>query len=130
MFPESHQDLLSDEKRAAAFLATLMLDGTPQATPIWFSYEEGKLRINTRRGRIKEKNLMARPQMALVIQDPDDTYRFIQVRGLAVNPTEEGADEHIDQLSHKYHDRPFRSLHPNEARVIFEIEPQSVSINE
>jgi PPOX class probable F420-dependent enzyme len=130
MFPESHQDLLTDEKRAAAFLATLMPDGTPQATPIWFSYGDGKLRINTRRGRIKEKNLMARPQIALVIQDPDDTYRFIQVRGLAVNATEEGANEHIDQLSHKYHDRPFRSLHPTEARVIFEIEPQSVSINE
>jgi PPOX class probable F420-dependent enzyme len=130
MFPESHQDLLSDEKRASAFLATLMPDGSPQATPIWFSYEDGKLVINTRRGRVKEKNLVARPQVALVIQDPDDTYRFIQVRGLAVNPTEEGADEHINQLSHKYDDKPFRSLHPNEARVIFEIEPQSVSINE
>ena len=130
MFPESHQDLLTDEKRAAAYLATLMPDGTPQATPLWFSYDEGQLRINTRRGRVKEKNLVVRPQVALVIQDPDDTYRFIQVRGLAVNLTEEGAEEHIDQLSHKYHDRPFRSLHPNEARVIFEIEPQSVSINE
>lgn len=130
MFPESHAELLTHEKRAAAYLATLMPAGTPQVTPIWFSFDDGRLRINTRRGRVKEKNLMERPQVALVIQDPDDTYRFIQVRGLATNSTEEGAAEHIDFLSHKYTDRPFRSLHPGEVRVTFEIEPHSVSVNE
>ena len=68
--------------------------------------------------------------MALVVQDPEDTYRFLQIRGMATNPTEEGAHEHIESLSQKYHDKPFRPLRPGEVRVIFEIEAQSVSINE
>ncbi len=130
MFPDSHIDLLSDEKRAAAYLATLMPDGSPQVTPIWFSYDSGKVRINTKRGRIKELNLTARPRMALVIQDPEDTYRFIQIRGVAVHPTEQGAAEHIERLSQKYHGKSFRALYPGEVRVVFEIEPQSVSTNE
>ncbi|GMR09792.1 MAG: hypothetical protein BMS9Abin28_0612 [Anaerolineae bacterium] len=130
MFPESHRDLLSDEKRAAAYLATLMPDGSPQVTPVWFSYDNDQLRINTNRGRVKERNLSARPQVALVIQDPDDTYRFIQVRGAAAKPTEEGAVDHIERLSHKYHGEPFRPLRPGEVRVIIEIEPSSVSTNE
>lgn len=130
MFPESHMDLLTDEKRAAAYLATLMSDGTPQVTPIWFSYENGKVSINTKRGRIKEQNLKARPQLALVIQDPHDTYRFLQIRGTADNFTEEGAHEHIERLSQKYHGRPFRALGPEEVRVSIDIEPKSVSTNE
>lgn len=130
MFPESHIDLLADDKRAAAYLATLMPDGTPQVTPIWFSYEDGRVSINTKRGRIKEQNLLARPQMALVIQDPGDTYRFLQIRGRASGFTEEGAHEHIERLSQKYHGRPFRPLRPGEVRVTIDIEPVSVSTNE
>ena len=130
MFPESHRDLLSDEVRAAAYLATQMPDGSPQVTPIWFSYENGQLRINTMRGRVKEKNMSARPQVALVIQDPEDTDRFIQVRGVPARPTEGGAVDHIERLSQKYRGKAFRPLRPGEVRVIFEIEPSSISTNE
>ena len=130
MFPDTHRDLLSDEVRAAAYLATLMPDGSPQVTPIWFSYENDRLSINTKRGRVKEKNLSARPRMALVIQDPDDTDRFIQIRGIAARPTEGGAADHIERLSQKYNGKPFRPLGPGEVRVIFEIEPSSISTNE
>ncbi len=127
MFPESHLDLLSDERRAVAYLATVMPDGSPQVTPIWFSYENGELKINTVRGRVKEKNMSARPQAALLIQDPDESYRCLQVRGLAAGPTEEGAVDQIERLSQKYEGKPFRALLPNEVRVTFEIEASSIS---
>lgn len=130
MIPDGYRDLLTDENRSPAYLATLMPDGTPQVTPVWFSYEEGNLRINTRRGRVKEKNLSARPAVAILIQDPVDTYRFLQIRGSATNATEEGAVAHIEALSQKYEGKPFRALKPGEIRVIFEIEPMSVSTNE
>lgn len=130
MFPDSHLDLLASEKRSLAYLATVMPDGSPQVTPVWFSYNGGALWINTRKNRVKEKNMSARPQVALVIQDPDDTFRFIQIRGEVSGPIEDGAVAHIESLSHKYHARPFRALHPGEIRVIFEIEPHSVSTNE
>lgn len=127
MFPESHQDLLSDEKRAIGFLATVMPDGSPQLTPVWFSYESGEIKINTKRGRVKEKNMSARPQVALVIQAPEDTLRFLQIRGAATHATEDGAVDHIERLSQKYDGKPFRSLNPNEVRVMFTIEPSSIS---
>ncbi len=127
MFPESHQDLLSDKKRALGYLATVMPDGSPQLTPVWFSYENGELKINTKRGRVKEKNMSARPQVALVIQAPGDTLRFLQIRGAATSATEDGAVEHIESLSQKYDGKPFRSLYPNEVRVMFTIEPSSIS---
>ncbi len=127
MFPESHQDLLSDEKRAIGFLATVMPDGSPQLTPVWFSYENGEIKINTKRGRVKEKNMSARPQVALVIQAPEDTLRFLQIRGAAAHATEDGAVDHIERLSQKYDGKPFRSLNPNEVRVMFTIKPSSIS---
>ncbi|MEE9216141.1 MAG: PPOX class F420-dependent oxidoreductase [Anaerolineales bacterium] len=130
MFPESHKDLLSDEKRASAYLATVMPDGSPQLTPVWFSYEDSELRINTKRGRVKEKNMSTRPQVALVIQAPDDTLRFIQVRGVAGHATEDGAVDHIERLSQKYDGKPFRPLRPNEERVMFTIAISSISTNE
>jgi PPOX class probable F420-dependent enzyme len=130
MFPESHQDLLSDEKRAIGFLATVMPDGSPQLTPVWFSYESGEIKINTKRGRVKEKNMSARPQVALVIQAPEDTLRFLQIRGAATYATEDGAVDHIERLSQKYDGKPFRSLNPNEVRVMFTIEPSSISTDQ
>ncbi len=130
MIPESHKDLLSDEKRASAYLATVMPDGSPQVTPVWFSYANDELRINTKRGRVKEKNMSARPQVALLIQAPEDTLRFLQIRGVATGATEDGAVDHIEALSQKYDGKPFRPLHPNEQRVMFTIEASSISTNE
>ena len=127
MFPESHQDLLLDEKRALGYLATVMPEGSPQLTPVWFSYENGEIKINTKRGRVKEKNMSARPQVALVVQTPGDTLRFLQIRGVATGAAEEGAVDHIERLSQKYDGKPFRSLFQNEVRVMFTIEPSSIS---
>ena len=64
--PESHQDLLTDEKRAFAFLGTLKADGTPQVTPVWFNTSGDYFLINSARGRLKDKNMRARPQCDFV----------------------------------------------------------------
>jgi PPOX class probable F420-dependent enzyme len=130
MIPDSHRDLLSDERRAPAYLATLMPDGSPQLTPVWFSYRDGQVWINTRIGRVKERNLAARPQVALVIQDPDQRLRYLQIRGEVEGPIEEGGHAHIEQLSQKYDRKPFRELVPGEVRVIFKIKARSVSAGE
>jgi hypothetical protein len=65
--------------------------------------------------------------VALSITDPDNPYRYVQVRGVVSKVTEDGADKHIDFLAKKYmgvDSYPFRT--PTEKRVIFEIEPKSV----
>ena len=79
--PESHSDLLQDEKRALAILATTMNDGSPQATPVWFDMEGETLCFNTARGRVKDRNFLTRPHIAIVIIDPDNPYRYLQIHG-------------------------------------------------
>ncbi|HZP46559.1 MAG TPA: PPOX class F420-dependent oxidoreductase [Candidatus Binataceae bacterium] len=123
--PDQYTDLLSG-KKAFAHIATVMKDGTPQVTPVWFDYANGKLRVNTARGRVKARTLRPGAPVALSIQDPDNPYRYLQVRGKVATTTESGADAHIDALAKKYlgQDKyPFRQ--PGEMRVIIEIEPSS-----
>jgi PPOX class probable F420-dependent enzyme len=93
---------------------------------VWFDYTDGKIRVNTARGRVKSRTLRPGAPVALAITDPDNPYRYIQVRGRVASVTEEGADEHIDSLAKKYlgQDKyPFRQ--PGEVRVKCEIEPHS-----
>jgi len=126
MIPESHQDLLADETRALAFLATVMPDGSPQVTPVWCNVEEGELWINSARGRVKDRNMRARPHVALCISDPNDPHRHLQIRGRVVEITEEGAEEHIHRLSRKYTGQDW-NIPPGEVRVRYRIAIDHVS---
>jgi PPOX class probable F420-dependent enzyme len=126
--PEKYADLLG-AKKAFANLATVMPDGSPQVTPVWFDYTDGKIRVNTARGRVKARNMKQGSRVALAIMDPDVPYRYIQIRGSVARIIEDGADAHIDSLARKYMGMdkyPFRT--PSEVRVIYEIEPTSVSV--
>lgn len=102
--PESHRGLLRNDVKALAFLATTMTDGSPQVTPLWFDVEGEVIRINTARGRTKERNMAARPRVAMAIADPADPYRYLQIRGTVIEIREQGALEHIRLLSREYRD--------------------------
>jgi PPOX class probable F420-dependent enzyme len=124
--PDKYLDLFGD-KTAFASIATLMPDGSPQVTPVWFDFKNGRVRVNTARGRVKARNMKVGSKVALSIMDPDNPYRYVQVRGRVVSETEQGADAHIDSLAKKYlrQDKyPFRRA--GEVRVIYEIDPASV----
>jgi PPOX class probable F420-dependent enzyme len=125
--PDKYLDLLQ-RKKAFANLATVMPDGTPQVTPVWFDYADGLVRVNTARGRVKARNMKEGAPVALSIMDPDDAYRYIQIRGRVKRETEQGAGAHIDQLAKKYLGRDkYPYARPGEVRVIYEIEPTSTS---
>jgi PPOX class probable F420-dependent enzyme len=124
--PSSHVDLLDDETRAYAFLATIMKDNTPQVTPVWFNTEGEYILINSAQGRVKDKNMRARPHVALAIQDPGDPYRYLQIKGEVISYTTEGGREHINALSMKYRGNPKYSGPENEIRVIYKIHPYKV----
>lgn len=126
-FPQSHQDLLLDETKAFAFLATLMPNGAPQVTPVWFSWDGDQIWINSAKGRTKDRNMRRRGDVALAIADPANPYRYIQIRGLIIEITEEGAREHINQLSKKYTGSEVYGGPADETRVIYRIRPISVS---
>jgi len=126
MIPESFRDLV-ERKKAFAALATINADGTPQVTPVWIDWDGTHLRVNSARGRVKDRNLRRNPAVAVSLQDPDNPYRYLQVQGRVVETTEAGADAHIDALARKYlgQDRyPYRR--PGEVRVIYLIRPERV----
>ena len=122
VIPAGFVDLF--EKKSLAHLATLMPDGTPQVTPVWVEYDGRHVVVNSARGRQKDRNMRANAAVALSICDPDNPYRYLEVRGRVVEITEQGADAVIDRLAKKYlgKDRyPFRA--PGEVRVTYRIEP-------
>ena len=121
-FPDEFLDLLNEESKALLYLATLMPDGSPQVTPVWFDSDGKHILVNTNEGRAKERNMKARPNVAMTIQDPNDTYRYLGVRGKVVGYTREGADEHINKLSLKYDDKSWIRKE-NQQRIIFKIKP-------
>lgn len=123
--PASHLDLLQDETRAIATLATIMPDGSPQVTPVWFSFDGENVWINSAKGRLKDRNMRARPQVALCILAPQNPYRYLQIRGRVAEITEEGAVEHIHQLAHKYMGRDWE-IPAGEVRVRYRIQIEKV----
>lgn len=121
-FPEKFLDLFRDETKAFLYLATILSDGSPQVTPVWFNTDGEYILINTAEGRAKDRNMKARPKVAMTIQDPGDPYRYLGIRGEVVSYTREGADEHINALSFKYHGKPY-NIPAGQRRIIFRIRP-------
>jgi len=119
--PNDFQDLISDDVKSFAFLATTMSNGSPQVTPVWFNTDSSHLLINSAKGRIKDINMRNRPNVAIVIVDPQDPYRYIQIRGRVVEIKEVRAREHINALSKKYRGKDVFEVPPNEIRVIYKI---------
>jgi PPOX class probable F420-dependent enzyme len=128
VIPDSHKDLF--EKKAFANLATLMPDGTPQVTPVWVDYDGTHVLVDSARGRQKDKNMTRNPSVALSIQDPENPYRYLEIRGKVSEITEDGADEEIDKLAKKYLGvDKYPYAQPGEVRVLYKITPERVSHN-
>lgn len=126
--PEKYLDLF--KKPAFANLATLMPDGRPQVTPVWVDYDGKYVMFNSALGRVKDKNIRRDPRVSLAIQDPENPYRYVEIRGRVVEITQKGADDHINKLSQKYLGKPvYPYRQPSEVRVMYKIEPQKVSSN-
>ena len=123
IIPEQFRDLFN--KKAFASLTTLMPDGSPQTTPVWCDSDGENVIFNSAKGRQKDRNVRRDPRVAMAIIDPDNPYRYLEIRGKVVEITEQGADAHIDKMAKKYLDKdkyPFRQ--PAEVRVLYKIRPE------
>lgn len=110
-----------------AFVASLMKDGSPQITPVWIDYDGQFLLINTAERRTKQKNFERDPRIAVSVMDHNNPYNVVTVRGMVVEQTGAGADEHIDRMAKKYlgvDKYPFRN--PDEKRIILKIKPEKI----
>jgi PPOX class probable F420-dependent enzyme len=122
---EDHLVLL--RKPVFAHVATIMPDGTPQSTPVWVDTDGRAVLFNTAKGRVKYRNIVRNPAVALSLVDSDNHYKMLEIRGRA-EIVEEGADEQIDALAKKYLNQdkyPFRR--PGEQRVTVRVQPTAIA---
>ena len=125
--PEKYKDLF--QKRAFASLATLMPDARPQVTPASSAFAGDHGSFNSTRGRQKDKNVRRDPRVSLAIIDPENPYRYLEIRGRVVEITEEGAGEHIHKMAKKYlgvDKYPYGQ--PGEVRVLYKIKPEHTTV--
>jgi PPOX class probable F420-dependent enzyme len=102
--PESHRDLIDGLYWAG--LTTVVPEGQPQITPVWCNRAGAHLLINTMRGFRKERNMRVNPRVTLLVYDPRNPMRNIEIRGLVVDMTGTGAAEHLDALTALYLGKP------------------------
>lgn len=133
VIPVSHLDLLT--RPLPGVLTTMMPDGQPQSCLVWCDYDGECARLNTSRERQKGKNMIANPRVSLLIVDPDNTGRFIQIRGDA-ELIEEGALEHLDEITRQYTEHPcyYGYVFPlekkeRETRVICRIHARRITLD-
>ena len=125
--PEKYLDLFN--KKAFANLGTLMPDGRPQVTPVWIDYDGEHVIFNSAKGRQKDRNVRREPRVALAIMDPDNPYRYLEIRGRVVEITEQGAAAHIDKMAQKYIGKDkYPWGKPGEVRVIYKIKPEHTTV--
>jgi PPOX class probable F420-dependent enzyme len=126
--PDGFLDLFQGQ--AFGHLATVMADGTPQLTPVWVAIEdvdgEQRVLVNSSQGRLKNRNMAQRPQVAIEVQDPKQPYRYVSVRGTVVSVTTEGGADDIEALAQRYLGRAYPWWRDGEVREIFRIRPDRV----
>jgi PPOX class probable F420-dependent enzyme len=131
--PDSHRDLLTQPIHGV--LTTMMPDGQPQSSLVWCDEDGACARVNTTRERQKGKNMLANPKVSLLIVDPEDTTRYIAIRGDA-ELVEAGALDHLDQLTRHYtgHPRFYGYVYPAvqqqlETRIICRIHATKITLD-
>jgi PPOX class probable F420-dependent enzyme len=132
--PDTHRDLLVGPIHG--ILSTMMQDGQPQSSIVWVDYDGTYVLINTTLERQKGRNMRANPKVTLLVIDPKDGSRWIEVRGRVVEIQREGAEAHADKLTQRYtcKQRFYGDIYPveqkqKETRVIVKIEPIKVSLD-
>lgn len=127
--PDSHMILLKDPVYPT--LATIMPDGQPQVHPVWCDYDGTYVRVNTAKGRQKDKNLVREPHATLLLLDPEDPYFWMEIRGEVAERIEGGpAEDHIESLAYKYFGRrSYKRQQEDEVRVMYKIAPQRILVS-
>ena len=111
------------------FIATVMKDGSPQVSPVWANYEDGYVLVNTAEGRIKHKNILRDPRVAISVVSKDNPLDMITIRGTVDELILDYEYKHADKLTKQYMSRdhyPFKR--DDEKRVILKIKPNKVFV--
>ena len=111
------------------FIATIMKDGSPQLSPVWANFDSGFILVNTAEGRIKHKNILRDPRVAVSVTSNDDPLDMTTIRGTVVEIISDLEYHHADKLTQQYMGRqhyPFKR--DGEKRIILKIKPRKVFV--
>lgn len=117
------------EGRNLVFIATIMKDGSPQLSPVWANYEGGYIFVNTAEGRLKHKNVLRDPRVAISVVDKNNPLNMATIQGKVVEIIPDYEYQHANKLTKKYMGKdtyPFRQ--PEEKRIVFKIIPLKVYV--
>ena len=122
LIPDSHADLL--EKTGFAYVSTIQPDGSPQSSVVWFGWDGERLLFSSKEQRQKLRNLRRDPRLSVIISDPDNPYRYLELRGRVegIDPDPQG--ELADELSQRYTGHPFHAPRPDVGRVRVTVRPE------
>lgn len=111
------------------FVATVMKDGSPQVSPVWANYEDGYVLVNTAEGRVKHKNVLRDPRVAVSVVSKDNPLDMTTIQGVVEELIPDYDYKHADKLTQQYMERehyPFKR--DDEKRVILKIKPNKVFV--
>lgn len=127
LVPDDYRDLISEASKAIAYLSTTLESGAPVTAPIWFGVQDDHICFVTSPRSLKVKNMVQRPQVTLLIQDPDVVYRYMQIRGRYVKQNPEGAIAYLHRLSNRYIGKDYPSTLGDDNAIVF-IAPERVNV--
>ncbi len=117
------------EGRNLVFIATIMKDGSPQLSPVWADYDNGHVFVNTAEGRLKHKNVLRDPRVAVSVVNHNNPLDMTTIRGKVIDIIPDYEYEHANKLTKKYIGKeiyPFKQ--PGKKRIIFKILPERVFV--
>ena len=131
--PESHLDLLT--RPIHGVLTTMMPNGQPQSSLVWCDFDGEYVLVNTTQERQKGRNMLRNPRVTLLLVDPDDTSRYLEIRG-EVEVVRENMVAHLDQVTRKYTRYPqfYGYIYPltqqtRETRLICRIQARKITLD-
>lgn len=126
VIPDSHADLL--DKKTFWHIATIGPDGEVQSSPVWGGVRDGAFVFSLTKGRQKYENLQANPSIAVSGIDPDNPYRYLEIRGRVTSVEDDSSNAFIDSMAKKYMDVDEYPFHqPGDERVVMVVTPEHTS---
>ncbi len=126
VIPEQYLDLL--ESTALAHIATLGPRGEPQSSPVWFGWDGTSIRFSQTKTRQKYYNVRRDSRIALSIVDPNNPYRYLEIRGTVVGIEEDPDLAFINAMAKKYMNLDTYPYHqPTDQRIVIVVQPQHTS---
>ncbi|GAA3726126.1 PPOX class F420-dependent oxidoreductase [Salinactinospora qingdaonensis] len=126
VIPQDREDILN--KLIFAHVSTIGPNGEPQSNPVWVDWDGEFVKFSQTPARQKYRNIQRDSRIALSAHDPDNPYRYLEIRGRVEKIEDDTDNAFINKMAKKYIDEevyPWAS--PDERRVVLFVRPEHVT---